>query len=351
MKVTYKDATIETTGSDDAFPGTFRVVLSTPDQDRDGDTLLPDEWKMPLPDRITFDSDHGMSVATTVGSGVPSIDKDGRLIVDGEFSSLPRAQETRTLVNEKHITKTSVAFMTVPSTEKGAPKGAKLRELLNGAFVAVPSNDHAEVLDSKSIFRKAGARNSQSDSQLIQSIHDASIALGASPDVASDDAEGDSAKQFKKQFAKKSIAGSLEATQDRVTDALQDAYPGAWVWLRGTLPDDNGGGTAVYAVEDPDTYDIDLYKQAYLDDGSVVTLQGGRSPVDLMETITSDPDAIAGNEPDGATKTPAAGVVKTPAAGVTAAPLSEEQIEIQRRAARIRAYRNIASATTTPKEQ
>jgi hypothetical protein len=73
--------------------------------------------------------------------------------------------------------------------------------------------------------------------------------------------------------------------------------------------------------------------------------------VDLMETITSDPDAIAGNEPDGATKTPAAGVVKTPAAGVTAAPLSEEQIEIQRRAARIRAYRNIASATTTPKEQ
>jgi hypothetical protein len=68
MNVTRKDATI--TNTDEEFPGSFEVVLSAPTKDRDGDTLLPEEWKQPLPDHITFDSDHGMSVATTVGSGV-----------------------------------------------------------------------------------------------------------------------------------------------------------------------------------------------------------------------------------------------------------------------------------------
>jgi hypothetical protein len=177
MNVIRKDASIEPVGPDDEFPGHFRVVLSAPTQDRDGDTLLPDEWKQPLPDHITFDADHGMSVASTVGSGVPSIDPEtGNLIVEGTYSSIPRAQEVRTLVNEGHIRTTSVAFMTAPATEKGA---AKKRELLNGAFVAIPSNREALVLDSKGATEKAGARNSGSDLEKIQSIHDSAAALGA----------------------------------------------------------------------------------------------------------------------------------------------------------------------------
>ncbi|MFJ4166295.1 hypothetical protein ACIPY5_12125 [Microbacterium sp. NPDC089698] len=175
MNIIRKDATIEPVGSDDDFPGKFRVILSAPTQDRDGDTLLPNEWKQPLPDHITFDADHGMSVASTVGSGTPSIDPEtGNLIVDGTYSSIPRAQEVRTLVNEGHIRTTSVAFMTVPAAEKGA---AKQRELLNGAFVAIPSNREALVLDSKTV--KAGARNSGADLEQIQGIHDAATALGA----------------------------------------------------------------------------------------------------------------------------------------------------------------------------
>ena len=49
MNITRKDATI--TNTDDAFPGEFEVVLSAPTKDRDGETLLPDEWKQPLPER------------------------------------------------------------------------------------------------------------------------------------------------------------------------------------------------------------------------------------------------------------------------------------------------------------
>src|SRR5438128_6227161 len=134
MKVVRKDATITNTGPDDEFPGTFEVVLSAPTQDRDGDTLLPEDWKQPLPEHITFDQDHMMSVAGTVGSGVPRIDEEsGSLIVGGTYSSLPRAQEVRTLVNEGHIRTTSVAFMTEKSEQKdGTTKS--VRELLNGAF-------------------------------------------------------------------------------------------------------------------------------------------------------------------------------------------------------------------------
>jgi hypothetical protein len=185
MDVIRKDATI--TNTDEGFPGSFEVILSAPTKDRDGDTLLPDEWKQPLPDHITFDSDHGMTVATTVGSGVPRLTTEpmkdaagndvpiGSMIVSGTYSSLPRAQEVRTLVNEKHIRTTSVAFMSEKTQKDG--KTVAVRELLNGAFVAIPSNREALVLSSKGI--KAGARNSAADLEGLQSIHDTAAALGA----------------------------------------------------------------------------------------------------------------------------------------------------------------------------
>ena len=244
MNITRKDATI--TNTDDAFPGEFEVILSAPTEDRDGETLLPGEWKTPLPDRITFDSDHGMSVATTVGSGVPTINDAGELRVSGTYSSLARAQDVRTLVNEGHIRTVSVAFMSTPSTEKGAPKGAKVRELLNGAFVAVPSNREALVLASKGV--KAGARNSASDMEHVQAMHDHCVALGCACPTP--------AKSIRTATLK-SVDGSLEATQDRAHDALNDAYPGVYVYLRATVPSGDGG-TLVFAVEDKDTYDLSL---------------------------------------------------------------------------------------------
>lgn len=181
-KIEQKAATITPTGADEDFPGTFRVVLSTPGLDRDGESLKTDEWKQPLPSKITFDQDHGMSVSTTIGSGTPSIDKDGNLVVDGTFSSLPRAQEVRTLVKEGHIDKTSVAFITERTKGKDGVTSVK-RELLNGAFVAIPANTEAVVLGAKS-----GARNNKNDAQTIQNIHDMASSLGAS--CGSKSAEG-----------------------------------------------------------------------------------------------------------------------------------------------------------------
>lgn len=165
----------------DSATGKFDVILSAETRDRDGDELKRDQWKQPLPDHITFDTDHGMSVATTVGSGTPYIHEDGTLRVSGTYSSIPRAQEVRTLVNEGHIRTTSVAFMSDKSVKAA---GGVQRELLNGAFVAVPSNREAVVLSSKAYEAleeetKAGARNSKTDAMYLQKAHDSLVTAGA----------------------------------------------------------------------------------------------------------------------------------------------------------------------------
>lgn len=215
MDVQHKDATI--TNTSDEFPGSFEVVLSTKAKDRDGDELQPEDWKQPLPEHITFDADHGMSVATTVGSGTPTIDDSGRMVVRGTYSSLPRAQEVRTLVNEGHIRTTSVAFMTEKSQQKdGTTK--QVRELLNGAFVAIPSNREALVLSSKAadVSEKAGARNSKSDADRIQAIHDHAVALGAKP---ADDTGAAQGATGGKSVGTATAPASADADDDRAQAA------------------------------------------------------------------------------------------------------------------------------------
>lgn len=174
-EVVIKDVVAEIEpGQDDTDSphGTFDVILSAPVKDRDGETVKPDEWE-PLPDHITFDVDHGMSVESTVGSGTPTIEKNGNLRVRGRYASTPLAQRTRALVNDKHIRTTSVAFL-----RKRDGKGSGVRrELLNGSFVSVPANPAALVLDSKAV--KEGRRNSSGDTRTIQAIHDHATTLGA----------------------------------------------------------------------------------------------------------------------------------------------------------------------------
>jgi hypothetical protein len=208
-------ATIVDTADDDDLKygpnGGFTCIASTPEEDRDGDNLYQEEWKS-LPDHITVDSDHGMSVATTVGSGHPYFNSEGNVQTDVSFSSIPRAQEVRTLVKEGHIRNVSVAFMTDKSKKAGEPR----RELLNLGIVAVPSNRGAVILDSKALDARAEeiaaekrseaeiepcAESYQSDTEahteeietietkapagtgdgaaLTQAIHDASVHLGA----------------------------------------------------------------------------------------------------------------------------------------------------------------------------
>lgn len=147
MKKLYAFGSVKDLGDVADFPGSFEVILSTPEVDRDGESIVKGAFD-PLPEHISFDIDHGMSVATTVGSGAPRYDGD-LLKVSGTWSSIPEAQKVRTLVREGHVRSTSVAFMGAKyETRDGVPTIVK-GEILNGAFTPIPSNRGANVIGAK----------------------------------------------------------------------------------------------------------------------------------------------------------------------------------------------------------
>lgn len=153
MKKLYAFGSVKDLGGADEFPGTFEVILSTPEVDRDGESIAKGAFE-PLPEHISFDIDHGMSVATTVGSGAPRYDGD-LLKVSGTWSSIPEAQKVRTLVREGHVRSTSVAFMGAKfETVEGVPTIVKA-EILNGAFTPIPANRGANVLSAKAFAERA----------------------------------------------------------------------------------------------------------------------------------------------------------------------------------------------------
>jgi hypothetical protein len=294
MDIVTKDFPVIAGDATEEHPhGTFEVILSAPTQDRDGE-IVDSKAFDPLPDHITFDTDHSMTCDSVVGSGVPSYAEDGTLRVKGSYAQDERSQIIRQKVLDGHIRTTSVTFMAAKrvADDKGIDHVTQA-ELINGTFTPVPSNRESVVLASKSILahelaEKAGARNSASDAETIQSMHNASVGLGASCDTKSAPV-GDTKAVV--PDALKSIIGSLEAAQDRCRDALEDAYPNAYAWLRGVLPD-----ALVFDVYDSMSGECESYRQTYTDDGSVVTLTGSPVEVDVMEVVVPDPDTEPADE-------------------------------------------------------
>lgn len=165
-----------------ADTGGYDIVLSMPNVDRDGEIIDAKAFE-PLPSgRMPIDVDHGMTVLTTVGSGVPVYDGDVLKLSDFKFAGTPLGQEVQTLVDEGHISKMSVAFMDARREvdENDGKAHVRKAELLNAAIVAIPSLREADiVLLAKSALAKVGARNSSKDAASIQAIHDEACTLGA----------------------------------------------------------------------------------------------------------------------------------------------------------------------------
>lgn len=161
--------------------GSFEAVLSAPTLDRDGEVIDTRAFE-PLPDRIPIDIDHGMTVSTTVGSGTPYYDGDV-LKIKGTFSSIPRAQELRTLVVEGHVARMSVTFMDAERATKDGVPHITRAELLNAAFVPIPSNREAAVLVAKA-FAATDEEMKATKADRLQSIHDLAVANGAACDAS-----------------------------------------------------------------------------------------------------------------------------------------------------------------------
>jgi hypothetical protein len=89
MDVIRKDATI--TNTDDAFPGSFEVILSAPTKDRDGDTLLPRSGSSRSRSTSRSTSTTRCRCGHGRVRGSPTTSTRRALIVSGTYSSLPRA--------------------------------------------------------------------------------------------------------------------------------------------------------------------------------------------------------------------------------------------------------------------
>lgn len=250
--------------------GEFEVILSAPTLDRDGEVIDAKAFD-PLPDHITFDIDHGMSVATTVGSGVPAYDGD-LLKVRGTYSSIPRAQEVRTLVKEGHIRTTSVAFMGATREVKdGVPHIVKA-ELLNGAFVPIPSNREAAVLVAKS--------------------HQATT-----------------------QTQRKAIAGSFEERRDLLTEAVRTAHGDAyWSYVVATFDDQ-----IIYEVETSEG--TEQFRADYTIADGTVTL-GTAEPVEITEVVMPKSSTDA----DEKAAAPAPAAIPVPSKTKATAVLAEAEL-------------------------
>lgn len=295
MDIVLKDYPVTGGQVTDEHPsGEFEVILSAPTLDRDGEFVDSKAFD-PLPDHITFDTDHSMTCDSVVGSGVPYYDEQGLLKVKGTFASDDRSQVIRQKVADGHIRTTSVAFMAATRTKdaKGVDHVTQA-ELLNGTFTPVPANRESLVLTAKSIIDhevagKVGARNSKTDSEHIQAMHDSATYLGA-------DCSG------MKSLSVKAIQGSDEAQRDRVQRALNAAYPGPdqWVYVRGMFDDH-----CVYDVWKTDG-ETDTFQQTYTDDGDVATLTGTPGDVDVVEVVTPDVDDSPSEEAAEEAASPAA---------------------------------------------
>lgn len=160
----------------DLEDGEFLAIISDPTLDRDGEIIDAGAF-LPLPDKITVDIDHGMSVRHTVGSGKPFYAGE-KLMLRARFASTEAAQEVRTLVTEGHIDKMSVAFSGAERRDvDGVPHITK-GELLNVAVVAIPANPSAQILAAKS------ADLEQEDGPIVTVVLER-------PDTVADDAAGD----------------------------------------------------------------------------------------------------------------------------------------------------------------
>jgi hypothetical protein len=319
------DAAVSPVEDSTSKHGEFDVILSTSDLDRDGDELYADEWKTPLPDKITFDSDHGMSIATCVGSGKPFINDNGQLQVRGTFASTPHGQSVRTLVNEGHIDRVSVTFRNLPKTSKDAKPQ---RELLAGAFVPVPANDRARILSSKSAKETKDAANWRDSTMeavgamfdndpldggdqshktaYFQGVHDLAVKLGAGCPYSDPQAIPGVLNGVGNRSAKLSQA-ELKANRDKINEALKDEstlsvrVAGGPAALSKALNDSHVAAYQVTAHHpNPGVYDVPGATGHVLDGATFIK----SSPTESADegTPTDAPDTAAVAETDESTE-------------------------------------------------
>ena len=139
------DLIASTKSSDNKNSGSFKVIVSTSDVDRQGESVNQAGWD------LTFYKANPIVLWAHDYSALPigiclSIDvSDGKLIAEGKFAPAdanPFAQQVRKLYDLGMINTTSVGF--IPKEYDGTKQGVISKsELLEFSFVPVPANPYA----------------------------------------------------------------------------------------------------------------------------------------------------------------------------------------------------------------
>lgn len=126
--------------------GSFSVVISTSDVDRQGDIVKQDGWDLSfykMNPIVLWAHDYSMlpiGIATSIDI------KDGKLIAEGKFAPAeanPFAQQVRKLYDLGMINTTSVGFIPKEYDGQKSSKLISKAELLEFSFVPVPANPYA----------------------------------------------------------------------------------------------------------------------------------------------------------------------------------------------------------------
>ena len=137
------------TKADEADTGTFKVIISTEDRDRQGEIVSLDGWDFSFykmnPVVLWCHDYWSMPVATCLTVGVETIGNKRMLVATGKWAPTDEAQQLRKLYDGGFLTTTSVGF--IPKEFDNDTGTITKQELLEFSFVPIPANPFAVSLD------------------------------------------------------------------------------------------------------------------------------------------------------------------------------------------------------------
>lgn len=141
----FADLIAKTKAANDATSGTFKVVISTDNVDRQGDVVLQNGWDLSfykMNPVVLWGHDYS---SLPIGTCTNIYIEGGKLVAEGKFAPEdcnPFAQNVRRLYDAGFVKTTSVGFIPKEFDDTDRSKITKA-ELLEFSFVPVPANPYA----------------------------------------------------------------------------------------------------------------------------------------------------------------------------------------------------------------
>ena len=146
----FVEAVEKTNKADDSSTGTFRVIVSTADRDRQGEIVSMEGWDLTMykmnPVVLWAHDYWSQPVGVCTQIGAEMIDGKNCLVASGKFAPTDDGQQIRKLYEGGFLKTTSVGF--IPKEFDNDTGTITKQELLEFSFVPVPANPFAISLSA-----------------------------------------------------------------------------------------------------------------------------------------------------------------------------------------------------------